>query len=198
MNNNYMMKYLKNNAVVLVCELIVVLLLSLICTIILGGQPMWLAPTLAVVAYFLAELRFMMAYVASNTRRDRATEGKPQASAEAATDEPVAAPEQIEDEADEDEAVVPAPVTEQKPVEEPKEAPAQSSIDMDDEDEAVDALFTTPVEQAEKAADDKDDKAAPVAMESIDDDADFTMEDGADEQQPVRDELDIGEIGEAK
>jgi hypothetical protein len=64
-NGYYMTSYLKNNWLVLVCELVIVLLLALICTVVVGGQPTWLAPSMAVTAYLLAELRFMMAYVAT-------------------------------------------------------------------------------------------------------------------------------------
>lgn len=69
-NGYYVAKYLKNNALVLVCELVVVLLLSLICSIIMEAEPMWLAPLIAVVTYLVAELRFMMAYVATNARHE--------------------------------------------------------------------------------------------------------------------------------
>lgn len=69
-NGYYVGIYLKNNGLALVCELIVVLLLSLICTIIMDGQPMWLAPTMATITYLIAEIRFMMAYVATNARYD--------------------------------------------------------------------------------------------------------------------------------
>ena len=64
-NGYYMRSYLKNNWMVLICELTIVLLLALICTIVVGGQPTWLTPTMVVAAYVLAELRFMMAYVAT-------------------------------------------------------------------------------------------------------------------------------------
>lgn len=64
-NGYYMRSYLKNNWLVLVCELVIVLLLALICTVVVGGQPTWLTPAMAVTAYLLAELRFMMAYVAT-------------------------------------------------------------------------------------------------------------------------------------
>lgn len=72
-NNNarYIKNYLKHNGIVLICELLIVLLLSIICTILLGGSPKWLAPVLAVAAYLLAELRFMMAYMAKCVKRDR-------------------------------------------------------------------------------------------------------------------------------
>ena len=72
-NNNarYIKNYLKHNGVVLICELLIVLLLSIICSILLGGTPRWLAPTLSITAYLLAELRFMMAYFAKCVKRDR-------------------------------------------------------------------------------------------------------------------------------
>lgn len=66
----YMKSYLKNNALVLFFELIVIVLLALVCTVLLGGQPVWLGPVMALVAYLLAEMRFMMAYVASNANKD--------------------------------------------------------------------------------------------------------------------------------
>ena len=64
-NGYYMRSYLKNNWLVLLCELVIVLLLALICTVVIGGQPAWLTPLMAVTAYLLAEIRFMMAYVAT-------------------------------------------------------------------------------------------------------------------------------------
>ena len=73
-NGYYMAKYLKNNVVVLICELVIVLLLSVICTVILEGDPVWLAPVLALVAYLMAEVRFMMAYIATNARQDHEIE----------------------------------------------------------------------------------------------------------------------------
>ena len=72
----------------------------------------------------------------------------------------------------------------------------QMMMDMDDEDEAVDALFALPMEKGEEQ--ESADEDEPAAMEAIEDDADFTMEDGEGERELVRDELDIGEIGEAK
>lgn len=64
-NGYYMKSYLKNNWLVLLCELVIVLLLALICTVVMEGKPAWLAPAMAVTAYLLAEIRFMMAYVAT-------------------------------------------------------------------------------------------------------------------------------------
>ncbi len=111
----YLKSYIKNNIAVLIFELIIIVLLASICTVLLGGQPVWLGPVLALCAYLLAELRFMMAYVASTARKD----------AEAAETE-----NDAEDEADdeaEDEAlgiVTPAvvmPAREEPAVEEPAE-----------------------------------------------------------------------------
>ena len=64
-NGYYLKSYLKNNWLVLVCELVIVVLLALICTILIGGQPAWLTPVMALTAYLLAEIRFMMAYIAT-------------------------------------------------------------------------------------------------------------------------------------
>ncbi len=64
-NGYYMRSYLKNNWLVLLCELVIILLLALICTVVMEGKPAWLTPTMAVTAYLLAEVRFMMAYVAT-------------------------------------------------------------------------------------------------------------------------------------
>ena len=65
-------RYFKENLVVLLFELIIVVLLACICSLMLGGEPVWLAPTLAVFAYLMAELRFMMSYMAEQARRDKA------------------------------------------------------------------------------------------------------------------------------
>ena len=65
----YLKSYLKNNVAVLFFELVIIVLLALICTVLLGGQPVWLGPVLALCAYLLAELRFMMAYVATSARK---------------------------------------------------------------------------------------------------------------------------------
>ena len=70
MKSRYFKNYFKHNGIVLVCELLIVLLLSLVCAILLDASPKWLAPVLAVAAYMLAELRFMMAYVAKCVKRD--------------------------------------------------------------------------------------------------------------------------------
>jgi hypothetical protein len=70
----YLKSYLKNNLAVLVFELIIIMLLAVICTVLLGGEPLWLGPVLTLCAYLLAELRFMMSYVASKTRKQAETE----------------------------------------------------------------------------------------------------------------------------
>lgn len=89
-NNNarYIKNYLKHNGIVLICELLIVLLLSIICTILLDGTPRWFAPILAVAAYLLAELRFMMAYFAKCVKRDRWMREQQQ-TAEESDNEPV-------------------------------------------------------------------------------------------------------------
>ena len=72
----YLKRYLKNNVAVLFFELIIIVLLALICTLLLGGEPVWLGPALALFAYLLAELRFMMAYIASEARKDARTDAE--------------------------------------------------------------------------------------------------------------------------
>lgn len=203
-NGHYMIKYLKNNAIVLLCELIVVLLLGLICTIILGGEPMWLAPLLAVIAYFMAELRFMMAYVATNVRRDRANEGKE-------ADRETAAPAEFREEREGDEgtSAATAEMPQSDAVAQERTVPPQNSIDVDEQDETLDELFAVsaqeePVRQKEQSASEPqtDASTASAEMEAImDDDGDFTMQDDTDVsmddgQELARDVLDIGEIDE--
>ena len=111
-NSRYFKNYFKHNGVVLICELLIVLLLSLICTILLKAQPKWLAPVLAVAAYVLAELRFMMAYVAKCVKRDHLlAQQAREAEEDDVNDEPTPAP------------VAPAPV---------------DDIDADDEEDEDD------------------------------------------------------------
>lgn len=69
--DSYLKRYLKENLVVLLFELVIVVLLACICSLMLGGEPVWLAPALAVFAYLMAELRFMMSYMASCAREAR-------------------------------------------------------------------------------------------------------------------------------
>lgn len=165
----YLKKYLKRNAVVLLCELAVVLLLSLICSMLLQASPAWLAPTLAVIAYFIAELRYVMAFISTKLRPKQDADEEDTAEAE----EPAAAPaevepqavEQPEDEQAEDETPAAAPVA---PVEEPT-LPEKGEIAMDDEDDEV-AVEALEMPQS----------PAPAAAEAT--------------AAPARETLDIGEI----
>lgn len=114
--NQYLKNYFAHNGVVLLCELLIVLLLSLICTMLIGGQPKWLAPTLSVVAYLLAELRFMMAYIAKCVKRDQAMQAE--ATPAVAPQKPEQEPDEEEDEDEIEEAPVPAPVVDEEIVDE--------------------------------------------------------------------------------
>lgn len=266
-NGYYVAKYLKNNALVLLCELVVVLLLSLICTIIMEAEPLWLAPVIAVVTYLIAEIRFMMAYVATNARHEHdmavakgeLAEDEQENEQEPAQEEPtpvadaalfmaaaaVAAEQdkepaeqdenpaeqdeesdvsvtdvvedQVEQEAEnepefeddqaaaedevpeaeiEPEAEETEPEQEQEPIIEEDdmaepvfdELPPRISLEIDDEDEAMDALFGTPVFEQD------DQNKADIALESLeiaDDELDGMTMDGDDF---ARDVLEIGEI----
>jgi hypothetical protein len=86
-------RYFKENLVVLLFELIIVVLLACICSLMLGGKPVWLAPALAVFAYLMAELRFMMSFVAGAARQQASDELNAVTQAEGALedlpDEPV-------------------------------------------------------------------------------------------------------------
>ncbi len=219
-NGYYVAKYLKNNALVLVCELIVVLLLSLICAIIMEAEPMWLAPLIAVVTYLIAEVRFMMAYVATNARHEQEmakTRGEDAEQTEESADE--AEPSDAENavaaaavmaEQDGDDETEQASVPEEADLE-PEETPEQEStdgreeqetsvpvldvpasgdVDMDEEDEAVDALFAfSEAETAEDEISEQEIALEPIDI-SADDLDDMTMDDG----DLVRNVLEIGEI----
>lgn len=219
-NGYYVAKYLKNNALVLVCELVVVLLLSLICTIIIEADPLWLAPVIGVVTYLFAEIRFMMAYVATNARHEHdmaiakgeiAEEEIPaqkeQETASVAAEqneEPKAQIDDVEDgqepeeccasDVEDDEPELQSNEGEQK--EQPQveaeaepvfdHASAQTTLEMSDEDEAMDALFGAPLLSQENETD--------IELESIDmgeDDLDDMTMDGDDF---ARDVLEIGEV----
>ena len=144
--SHYLKNYFKHNGVVLVCELLIVLLLSIACTLLLGGKPAWLAPVLAIVAYILAELRFMMAYIAKCVKRDRMLEAQARAAAEA---------EEEELSEEEDEEFVPA-----EEEEESEEAYADEDEDYEEyaeEDEDIDAFDAEEDEVSEVTdADDED------------------------------------------
>lgn len=98
-NGYYMKSYLKNNWLVLLCELVIVLLLALICTVVVEGKPAWLAPAMAVTAYLLAEIRFMMAYVATIAAKAQQEEGE---EAEETPEEDTLPPEVSEPEMEEE------------------------------------------------------------------------------------------------
>ena len=116
-NGYYLKSYLKNNWLVLVCELVIVVLLALICTVLIGGQPAWLTPVMALTAYLLAEIRFMMAYIA--TLASKAQEA-----------------DETDEETDEDD-LMPAAVTEPETIEEePQEVAEVEPADECDKSDA--------------------------------------------------------------
>jgi len=140
-NSRYFKNYFKHNGVVLICELLIVLLLSLVCTILLKAQPAWLAPVLAVAAYMLAELRFMMAYVAKCVKRDYLLAQQ--------------AREAQEDEEDTPAPVQPAPV-----------APADEDEEDEDLDEFADEEDEDEVYEDEETEDDEETYVAEEEDES--------------------------------
>ncbi len=99
--SRYLKNYFKHNGMVLICELLIVLLLSLVCTLLLKATPVWFAPVMALAAYLLAELRFMMAYIAKCVKRDSQATAQPRAAQEEA---PTAQDDFDADETDEDPA----------------------------------------------------------------------------------------------
>lgn len=212
-NGYYVGKYLKNNALVLICELIVVLLLSMICTIIMDGKPAWLAPTVAGVTYLIAELRFMMAYVATNARYEhememakgerQAAEAEPQQemtddTALAATvlaAEPDAQPEQEDDEPTVDERTY-----DEQPVEQLDGAAADEALSDEESDMAeptLDDAVDVPVvasgiedEAQDVSAADEPEMVLESLELALDDTDDVTM----DADDFARDVVEIGEI----
>ena len=188
----YLKSYIKNNIAVLIFELIIIVLLASICTVLLGGQPVWLGPVLALCAYLLAELRFMMAYVASTARKD----------AEAAETE-----NDAEDEADdeaEDEAlgiVTPAvvmPAREEPAVEEPAEG--ETVVEEPAEEESAEEEPAVEEPAVEEPAVEE-----PAVEEPVVEDPEFaepeeTQEDDFDDDDfdddfdlPARSTLDLGD-----
>lgn len=160
-NGYYVAKYLKNNALVLVCELVVVLLLSLICSIIMEAEPMWLAPLIAVVTYLVAELRFMMAYVATNARHEHdmavakgeIDEAEDEETAEAEDEQPTP----VADAA----LFMAAAVTAEQDDED-----EQTSDDFADENEQEDQAVLAEEDEIEPEAEDKSDPAVEEAIEA--------------------------------
>ncbi len=174
----YIGKYLRENGLVLLCELLVVLLLGIICSILLQAQPLWLAPVMAVVAYFLAEIRFTMAYVAKNVNRDRELNGDdaeddeeeddaPVANKAAASDAQAEDAEEVDDpefhaptvrhfgtigmdESDEDNVF--AEPEEREPEEEPEAYDVISPEAAEDESVAQEAAYAEPAYEAPQAS----------------------------------------------
>ena len=174
----YLKSYIKNNVAVLIFELIIIVLLASICTVLLGGQPIWLGPVLALFAYLLAELRFMMAYVASAARKDAEAENE-------VADEMEAAPEESADE--KPETVAPAIVT---PTAE--ESVTEESVAEElavEEPAAEESAVEEPA--VEEPADEEPEFAEPE--EKKDDDFDDDNLEDDDFDLPVRSTLDLGD-----
>lgn len=203
-------RYLKENLVVLLFELVIVVLLACICSLMMGGKPAWLAPTLAVFAYLMAELRFMMSYMAHCAK---------QQGENASSDEtrPIV---EAEDEfgdidaVDEDDEQTPFVPPVLKHAEETLDEPAQEAT-AEPLDEPLDEPLNEPAEESpfEEPADQETDEAVlflgqmePTAEEDllitdIDlfDDAEDEETDGRDDEiydiftsptsKPVRDDL---------
>ena len=111
----YLKSYLKNNVAVLFFELVIIVLLALICTVLLGGQPVWLGPVLALCAYLLAELRFMMAYVATSARK----QAEADRIANEVTDEQTTEAGDEDEKLEAEESVIVVPAIEESVTEEP-------------------------------------------------------------------------------
>lgn len=168
-------KYLKDNVIVLICELVVVLLLGFICAFVVGGEPLWLAPVMAFVAYLLAELRFMMAYVATNARRERDAAPKQQP-VEPAFDPQAFAAQQMYAQQFGDQQFAEQPYTDQQYV--PQEQFAQQPFA--EQQQMPYAGEEAYGEQNTAVADDEEDEERPVAF--------FTMktpEPAAEPEEPV-------------
>jgi hypothetical protein len=144
-------RYLKENVVVLLFELIIVVLLAYICSLMLGGEPVWLAPVLAVFAYLMAELRFMMAYVANASRQ--ANGGEETATIDAGQAEETCP---VEDVAQQDEEQTPYVPPVSKRTEEPEEATScpDETVEQEPEDLGKD-WFENPIEDTVDKNDDE-------------------------------------------
>ena len=157
----YLKSYLKNNLAVLIFELIIIVLLAVVCTVLLGGEPVWLGSVLALCAYLLAELRFMMSYVASKTRKQ----------AEAEQEALKQMPDELEEEGKESEQVQDAFVS-----------PAIAQTASYDSTEMPDHPKTKEVEQSESEV---EIDPMPVIEEVADHDA--TIEELTDEKTTIED-----------
>ena len=171
-NDRSLKQYFKENLVVLLFELVIVLLLSCICTLMLGGKPAWLPPVLAVFAYLMAEMRFLMAYLAGCSHKE------PEASSEDMEDEDdLGMPQDFaEQEAqDEEEAVFIPPVlkSSEEPLEETAEEITETTAWMA-EDEWPDEPIVVPENIA------SDDETQPM---EVTDTEDLLFEEPGDEDE---------------
>ncbi len=158
-NGYYLKSYLKNNWLVLVCELVIVVLLALICTILIGGQPAWLTPVMALTAYLLAEIRFMMAYIATLATKAQETGD-------------------ADEEAEEDD-LVPVSVTESEATEEiPQDEAVTESAD--ECDEAGAEVSEPEVEEVAEAVEKPAEPALPAEVPVVADAARVDEPDGDD------------------
>ena len=156
-------RYLKENVVILLFELIIVVLLACICSLMLGGEPVWLAPVLAVFAYLMAELRFMMAYVANASRKANGGEGT--ATIDAGQAEETCP---VEDVAQQDEEQTPYVPPVSKRTEEPEEATScpDETVEQESADLGKD-WFENPIEDTvDKNDDEMSWRSHPVEIES--------------------------------
>lgn len=166
----YMRSYLKSNALVLFFELIVIVLLALVCAMLLGGTPLWLGPAMAFVAYLLAELRFMMAYVASNLSKDAKEESTEEPEDDLFEEPQVAEPNE---DGSYEEYTPPTPMFEEVPVAAPQ-----------------DSAFAEPVETLAW------DEPAPIAVSEKASPLDESLQEEDIDNEPdlpVQSSLDLGE-----
>ena len=169
-NGYYLKSYLKNNWLVLVCELVIVVLLALICTILIGGQPAWLTPVMALTAYLLAEIRFMMAYIATLATKAQETGD-------------------ADEEAEEDD-LMPVSVTEPEAAEEISQDEAVTEA-ADECDEAGAEVSEPEVEEVAEAVEKPAEPALPAEVPVVADAARVDEPDGDDVFISLDDESDL-------
>ena len=165
----YIRSYLKKNALVLFFELVVVVLLAMVCTMLLGGSPAWLGPVLAFTAYLLAEMRFMMAFVATNLSKDAKEENEKELEEpEEPEDDLYAAPVANEKDADNsyEEYAPPAPILEADPLDVPQESaftePTEPFFIFFDEPTATEESKDSVINETLSARDIDDDLDLPI------------------------------------
>ena len=162
----YIGSYLKKNALVLFFELVVVVLLAMVCTMLLGGSPVWLAPVLAFTAYLLAEMRFMMAFVATSLNKDAKEESEQEQ--QEVEDDLYTAPATYEPNADNsyEEYAPPAPIFEEEPLIVPQESafaePAEPFFITLDEPTPADELDAPVINETISGTDIDDDLDLPI------------------------------------